>query len=95
MWEAAVMRKRPADAPVWDAAVITQATHSLARELRVPALERHIYSTPRSALADAARNLDSLLRATFSGTIVSSAPDLMQAAREIESACKAISQDQS
>jgi hypothetical protein len=79
----------------WMASVIVLATYALNRELRVPAIERHVYTTARAALADAAQNLEALLRAPFYGAIVRSAADLIQTAREIESACKAISQDKS
>jgi hypothetical protein len=101
----AALSRRGARAEAWEAGLVAAMSYALSQALRVPgAVGRLSYGSPSLALADASKNLSLLAGADLVGATLGpgfashplfslsrpTVTDLLQAARDLETACKAI-----
>lgn len=73
---------------IWEASIVAHVIYELTKELNVRGVGRLMYGSRTLAMSDAVKNLQAVASAPIGGAVVSSAVALIQAAREIETACR-------
>jgi hypothetical protein len=73
---------------VWEAGLLAQTSYVVAESVGVRGIARVMYGSQSLAISDATKNLQAVANAPICGMRVASMVDLIQAAREIETACQ-------